>query len=528
LFSKIQIIYKGVVHLITMSRKVIKVVVLSVLMVMVMAFGAMAAGTNPFADVPKNSIYYSDVAYLASRGIVAGYPDGAFSGDKTMTRYEAAAVVARALAKVDMEKANKNDVEALKRLVVEFKDELSSLGVKVDKIDKRVAVLEDRLGGWRLTGSFRFDANFGGGDNDSAFSTDGNKNDFSKSRVDLNLTKYIDENTYFFAKYRIGGGYDNDGKGDSTGVWREMYVNTVFPYSINARVGRFVTDFEAQKSLYTDNDALFGNFRADGFMANKSFFGGKLDVTGEVARNVASDYNDATGSLMNVYGIDNDDYMVYALDAQWNINEKAFAGVTGYWFVDDGNFNEDYGFNTYGLYGGYSFTPNIALKGIYYWQNLDDNANGAVVNDSPKAWKVALDLKQNLLKYTSLWIEYSRQDSTFIGNTGRYSIGGNAYDYVGRNIDTNVDSTASFWFVKANQQWGESKWSTFERFAYCDPDNDYDNETEWGLGVQYQYSPAMAFELAYDHVDHGDNANSDWNYDGGTDHVVRFRTTVNF
>ena len=71
-----------------------------------------------------------------------------------------ASVVARALVAVDAEKASKQDLELLKKLVMEFKDELDALGVKVDKIDKRVAVLEDRLGGWKVNGMIWFDARF--------------------------------------------------------------------------------------------------------------------------------------------------------------------------------------------------------------------------------------------------------------------------------------------------------------------------------------------------------------------------------
>ncbi|GAB1398744.1 hypothetical protein MASR1M66_01960 [Aminivibrio sp.] len=63
----------------------------------------------------------------------------------------------RALAVVDMTKASK-DVEMLKKLVVEFKDELDALGVKVDKLDSRVPVLESDIGGWKLNGQFRFDS----------------------------------------------------------------------------------------------------------------------------------------------------------------------------------------------------------------------------------------------------------------------------------------------------------------------------------------------------------------------------------
>ena len=43
--------------------------------------------------------------------------------------------LARALAVVDMTKASKQDVEMLKKLVVEFKDELDALGMKVDGLD---------------------------------------------------------------------------------------------------------------------------------------------------------------------------------------------------------------------------------------------------------------------------------------------------------------------------------------------------------------------------------------------------------
>ena len=120
-------------------------------MVAVVAFAAPAlAATNPFMDVPQGHWSYDAVGLLASRGIVSGYPDGAFKGAQPATRYEMASVVARALVTVDAEKASKQDLELLKKLVMEFKDELDALGVKVDSLDKRVAVLEDRLGGWKV------------------------------------------------------------------------------------------------------------------------------------------------------------------------------------------------------------------------------------------------------------------------------------------------------------------------------------------------------------------------------------------
>ena len=99
----------------------------------------------------------------------------------------------------------------LKKLVMEFKDELDALGVKVDTIDKRVAVLEDNLGGWKLRGQFFFDANSAGGqDNTTSYTENGLQTTFQKDRFRLTLTKKIDENTSFYSQFRSGRNASND------------------------------------------------------------------------------------------------------------------------------------------------------------------------------------------------------------------------------------------------------------------------------------------------------------------------------
>ena len=64
--------------------------------------GAMQSGTSVmkdvnFLDVPKDHWAYSYVKSLADRGLLEGYPDGEFKGERTMTRYEFAAIIYRAL-----------------------------------------------------------------------------------------------------------------------------------------------------------------------------------------------------------------------------------------------------------------------------------------------------------------------------------------------------------------------------------------------------------------------------------------------
>ena len=113
-------------------KKILTAVILAALV----AFAAPAmAVSNPFADVPAGHWAYDAVALLASRGVVSGYPDGQYKGGQLATRYEMASIVARALVYVDEGKASKEDVELVKKLCAEFKNELDALGVKVADLD---------------------------------------------------------------------------------------------------------------------------------------------------------------------------------------------------------------------------------------------------------------------------------------------------------------------------------------------------------------------------------------------------------
>ena len=92
------------------------------------------AANNPFSDVPADSWAYDAVSTLAADGVIDGYPDGTYQGQNTMTRYEMAQIVARAMAKTDLEKADKALVD---KLAAEFADELDNLGVRVADLEKK-------------------------------------------------------------------------------------------------------------------------------------------------------------------------------------------------------------------------------------------------------------------------------------------------------------------------------------------------------------------------------------------------------
>ena len=97
--------------------------------------GAMQSGTSVmkdvnFPDVPKDHWAYSYVKSLADRGLLEGYPDGEFKGDRSMTRYEFAAMFYRALkngAPVD---------DNMDRAMNEFEPELRQIRLDRIRVDR--------------------------------------------------------------------------------------------------------------------------------------------------------------------------------------------------------------------------------------------------------------------------------------------------------------------------------------------------------------------------------------------------------
>ncbi len=122
------------------------------------------ARAQPFADVPTNHWAYDAIAGLAAKGLVEGYPDGTFKGDRAMTRYEMAMVVARLLARIESiqipapqkPEVTKADVDAIQRLTSEFRAELAALGVRTTAIEEELNAIKARLDNVRLSGDFRF------------------------------------------------------------------------------------------------------------------------------------------------------------------------------------------------------------------------------------------------------------------------------------------------------------------------------------------------------------------------------------
>lgn len=111
------------------------------------------AAENMFSDVPLDHWAYDAVNKLAEDGIIDGYGDTNFGGDKPITRYEMAQLVEKAMQ--NQENARAVDKAAIEKLQKEFDSELKG---EVQSLRKDVDDLKGRMG-WYGDARIRYFAN---------------------------------------------------------------------------------------------------------------------------------------------------------------------------------------------------------------------------------------------------------------------------------------------------------------------------------------------------------------------------------
>ena len=110
--------------------------ILALAAVAALTAGVSAYAANPFSDVTPDDWAFQAVSDLSVQGVVEGYPDGSFKGERNMTRYELAQIIARLMAKEDQ--LNAEQQATLDKLAGEYADELANLGVRVANLEKKV------------------------------------------------------------------------------------------------------------------------------------------------------------------------------------------------------------------------------------------------------------------------------------------------------------------------------------------------------------------------------------------------------
>ena len=101
-----------------------------------LAFAALSAtafaadGADSFSDVPKDHWSYEALDYLAKNGVIEGYAGGTFQGNRTMSRYEMAAITARAMQASNLDIGARSVLEKLEK---EYGSELATLRTQVEQ-----------------------------------------------------------------------------------------------------------------------------------------------------------------------------------------------------------------------------------------------------------------------------------------------------------------------------------------------------------------------------------------------------------
>ena len=276
----------------------------SLVLAMAMALGvtASAYAANPFSDVPAGHWAYDSINKLAAAGVIEGYGDSTFGGDKLMTRYEMAQIVAKAMAKG----AN------VDKLAAEFVDELDNLGV-------RVANLEKKADNVKITGNIRYSYAEKDGDIDG-FSNKLRSRIWVKGQVndDWSYTGMLENNQDF-----------TNNAGDEDTKFQRAYVDGKIG-GVAVEAGRLHLNLVAGNLYDTRADGIVASYGKDvkvtGFYAKPTNQGKVLADTPKIDK-IEVEYD-------NVYGAKVDaKFGVVTATAGYTVFQD--AALNGYKYVND-------------------------------------------------------------------------------------------------------------------------------------------------------------------------------------------------
>ena len=347
--------------------------VLAIAAVAALTAGVSAYAANPFSDVTPNDWAYQAVEDLSEQGVVEGYPDGTFKGERNITRYEMAQIIARMLAKEDQ--LNAEQRATLDKLAGEYADELANLGVRVSNLEKKVGNL------------------YWSGDARMRYQNKATDDDSWNGRMRINVKGQVNDSTY--VQGRLTSNMDFKKTGDTSVVFDQLYVNHDLGKAATVRLGRIPVAFGDQGGwLYGDSYGVDG--------AEAAFhLGEKVDVTAGYGRFNTSDYD----------SVEDQDAFYARGKADLNV---AKLGVDYIKFTGDKKANTAAGYELMGA----NLTVPVSDFRVFgeYWKNTTyDNGNDT-------AWNAGIGYgKLNLKKPGSFAadVAYNSVDQgIYFGGTG--------------------------------------------------------------------------------------------------------------
>ena len=420
--------------------------ILALAAVAALTAGVSAYAANPFSDVTPSDWAYQAVVDLSEQGVVEGYPDGTFKGERNITRYEMAQIIARMLAKEDQ--LNAEQRATLDKLAGEYADELANLGVRVSNLEKKVgniywsgdarmryrdnsAKVADTWDGrmrinvkgqvndtTTINGRLTYNMNFKGNDSNNPKDKDHNDDDNGVYMDILNAKHQFGDFAVTLGRYannfgneygwRFGDSHDFDGAELS-------YAKNAF----NAKVGfgQFDTNYEQDKNdtknVIDDKDAFYAKAGYDfGFaklgadylkfqgneVLNDELYGvdltipvGDFYVLGEYVKNTTTSLkNDDAWNAGIGYGVANwKKPGTFNVNLMYNdIGGATYFGGTGLGTNILENLKNDNELKFWNLGTDVTLAKNVQLHGEYaFAADLDKG------DDPDDAWTVSLNYK---------------------------------------------------------------------------------------------------------------------------------------
>ena len=405
--------------------------ILALAAVAALTAGVSAYAANPFSDVTADDWAYQAVSDLSAQGVVEGYPDGTFKGERNMTRYELAQIVARLMAKEDQ--LNAEQQATLDKLAGEYADELANLGVRVSNLEKKVGNIS-----WAGDAKMMYTNNAEKKAKDTykgriRLNVKGQVNDstFVKGRIVTNMwfkdagkNADADGNTTMdrlFVNHNFGektsvvlgrqdltvfGGleYDdafdgaklayNDGKFDAYAAFGQLNAGTADQTATDAAFGGLGYDFGAAKL-----NAAYFNFTGDKAKAAYHFdsiWGANLvvpvqdfSVFGEYWDSNADKNDNAYQAGLGYSTLDAAKPGTFALNVAYNrVGAKAYLGGTTYDASDFFDIAAGKDLKFWNVFGDVVLQKNVTLHGEYAWDIENTNTNTGYDDN---AWTVSLN-----------------------------------------------------------------------------------------------------------------------------------------
>ena len=413
--------------------------ILALAAVAALTAGVSAYAANPFSDVTPSDWAYQAVVDLSEQGVVEGYPDGTFKGERNITRYEMAQIIARMLAKEDQ--LNAEQRATLDKLAGEYADELANLGVRVSNLEKKVGNLY-----WSGDARMRYQ--------DKAVDAADGWN----GRMRINVKGQVNDSTY--VQGRLNATMDfKESEDDSDVQFDQLFANHDFGTAATVRLGRQPVAFGDQGGwLYGDT------FGADA--AQVTFHAGqKVDLTAGYGRFNTSDYDE---------GVEDQDAFYARGAADLNV---AKLGVDYIKFTGDKKANTAAGYELMGA----NLTIPVQDFRVFgeYWKNTTTDS------DYDTAWNAGIGYgKLNLKKPGSFAIDVAYNDvdkGIYFGGTGLQT---NVLSYLTKDTATNV----TFWNAIAEVALQKNVYLHGEyAFDVSTEGNTKSEEDAWTVSLNYKF-----------------------------------------